>query len=95
MDYKKSVVSRLQCAKQQVCARTLAATGGGNEHLGPPARYHPPGMNRTHEQGVPAMDDEHGSTKHPGCGLVLLAILPLALLLLFFLFVIVRAASGM
>ena len=41
------------------------------------------------------MDDEHGSTKHPGCGLVLLAILPLALLLLFFLFVIVRAASGM
>lgn len=43
------------------------------------------------------MEDEHGhgSSKHPGFGMVLLGIVPLAILLLFFLLVIVRAAAGM
>lgn len=40
------------------------------------------------------MSDDHAPRKHPGYGIVLLAIVPLAILLLFFLFVIVRAAAG-
>lgn len=40
------------------------------------------------------MDGEHGPRKNPGCGCVLLAILPLAILLLFFILVILRAVAG-